>query len=226
MHRVVSNPFIRVHLRPMLHRVKNFFLQRLALHVRNNFGSDLPNVAVEHSDDDGLSLGSALDVVTDPLFVVHILEVPANEGFVNLDWPGVPADFCERAILESKAQPLQNEPCGLLRDPQVPSDLVGRNAVLAVNEHPESGKPFVKRNGGVLKDRSLLHGELTTALLALPTLLGLKVVVLCSGALRAARNAVGPAKVSNGVNTDIFVGEMPYSLLKGLDLWVHAATIA
>src|SRR6266851_2326550 len=121
MQRVVSNPFIRVHLRPMLHRVKNFFLQRLALHVRNNFGSDLPNVTVEHSDDDGLSLGSALDVVADPLFVVHVLEVPANEGFVNLDWPRVPADFCERAILQGQPKPLKNEPCGLLCNPQVPS---------------------------------------------------------------------------------------------------------
>ena len=46
------------------------------------------------------------------------------------------------------------EPGALLRDAEVPRHLIGTDAVLAISNHPNSGKPFVQAERAILEDRS------------------------------------------------------------------------
>src|SRR5581483_6248279 len=212
---------------PSIHtsRIEDFTLQCLTLHIGNDLGANFTNIAIQHSEDNGFSFLSALNVVSEPFFLVHVLELPTDEGFINLDWPGLSANLSERAILQSKSQTLQHEPCGLLSNSQILCYFIGRNSVLAVHKQPERREPLVQWNRRILKDRPDLDGELASAFFALPSLLGFQVVMLVSKAFRTDGNAIRPTEIGNGVNTDILIREIADSLLKGLDLRVHVQTL-
>jgi len=66
---------------------------------------------------------------------------------------------------------MEHEPCGLLSDSERPVNLIGANAVLAVDQHPESAKPLVERERAILENRSDLNRELASARFALPAAL-------------------------------------------------------
>ena len=119
---------------------------------------------------------------------------------------------------------MQHEPCRLLGDANSLGDLVGTNAVFAVDQHPERCQPFVQLNRGILENGAQLYRKLLVALFALPALLGRKVVVLfvaASGALRA----IGPAEAGYGVNADLLIGVVPDGFLKCLWLF-HETKVA
>src|SRR5580704_1535712 len=223
----VSVPLIGVDRGTTLDRGQNFLLQGFTLDVGNHLGANLANVAVQHSHHNGLALRSGNHVVTSTLGFVHVLERSANKRFVHFDRARFSsAQLGEGAIPQGEAQTVQDEPCRLLSNADSFGNLVGRNTVLAVNQHPQGSEPFVQRDGRVLEDRSHFDGELATALLALPSLLGCEVVMVLADALRAGGNPIRPSKVGYCVDTDVFVREMPDSLLKGLDLRVHDPNVA
>src|SRR5207245_5414868 len=125
---------------------------------------------------------------------------------------------------QGKPEPMQHEPCGLLANPHVLADLVGTDAILAIDQHPQSCKPLVQTERPILKDRAKLHGELLVALFALPPLLSFQVVVLFVAASRTF-GAFWPAHLRHGVNTELLIREVPHGLLKCLWLF-HGSKVA
>jgi hypothetical protein len=93
-----------------------------------------------------------------------------------------------------------------LRDTKSAANFIGANSILAVDQHPKSGKPFVERDGRILKNRSELNSELLVALrvLALPAQLRCEIVMLFAATLRADW-AIGPAELSNRINASLFI---------------------
>src|ERR1019366_6617552 len=62
--------------------------------------------------------------------------------------------------------PMQHEPCGLLSDVQIAGKFATADAILAVGEKPQSGKPLIKADGGILAHTSNLHGEFALRMMA------------------------------------------------------------
>ena len=75
--------------------------------------------------------------------------------------------------LKRQTETREHEPRGLLGDAKRAGQFVAADAVLAVGEQPERGKPLLKADGGILKDGSDLERELRLWVLgvALPTAL-------------------------------------------------------
>src|SRR5579864_7151625 len=80
---------------------------------------------------------------------------------------------------------MEHEPSGFLRNAKVSVNLVGANAVLAVDQHPQSYKPFAQRHSGILENGPDFDGKLMRTLLALPALLRREVIVLSALTLGA-----------------------------------------
>jgi hypothetical protein len=124
----------------------------------------------------------------------------------------------ERFRLESESQPMKHEPSSLLRDSESAMDFVRGNTVLARDEHPESRKPLLQRDGRLFKDRPNFDGELATAVPAFPPFLGLQIVgipaqvVAGSPAVRAVRS-LRPAHEGDSINADLFVAKVLNRLL-------------
>ena len=196
--------------------------------MRNDCGLYL-SAALQQSHDNSLTasaLYSALAAHALPFCAVHESRLAADESLIDFDRSSATAQFGEAASLQSEAQPMQNEPCGLLSDSQSACDFVGTDTVAAVDQHPQSGKPLVEGDGGILENGAEFYGELLVALFALPALLGFQVVVLFVAAGRTFR-AFGPTKRGYGVNADLLVGKVPDSGLKCL--WLsgfHASKVA
>ena len=58
-----------------------------------------------------------------------------------------PVHLYDRARLQGFAETVKHEPCGPLSNTEVFRDLVGADAVLAINEQPERRKPLVSDSG-------------------------------------------------------------------------------
>ena len=119
---------------------------------------------------------------------------------------------------------MQDEPGGLLGYSESAAHFVAANAITAVYEHPQRGKPLVQRDRAIFEDGAKLDAELLVAILALPPLLSLQVVVLFVTAGRAFR-PVRPAEGGYGINADLLIGEVANRLLECFGL-VHAQRIA
>src|SRR5208282_2111863 len=70
---------------------------------------------------------------------VHVPRLAADESFVNLNFAAQLR--AEEIVLHRKANPLQHEPCRLLRYLDVSRNFVAANAVLAVRQHPRCREP-------------------------------------------------------------------------------------
>src|ERR1700731_2607830 len=80
------------------------------------------------------------------------------------------AKFAAVLILHRESDSVKHEPCGFLSDTNSAVNLVRRNAIFAVGNHPRSSEPFVESDGTVLKYGSYLNAELFLGVfgLALP----------------------------------------------------------
>src|SRR5262249_26076925 len=125
----------------------------------------------------------------------------------------------ERTAMHGQPDPVQHEPCGLLRNSDCAVNLVRRDSVFAVAKHPHRQYPLVETDGRVLKDRSDLGGELLAALavLALPAFLCGEIVMLFAATLRAFRFAIRPTRKCDRINTGLLVAKMPNRLLESFD---------
>src|SRR5260370_30582320 len=124
------------------------------------------------------TLHSTIAAQTLPFRLVHESGLPTDESLIHFNRSAVSSKLRNASSLHSKAQPMQNKPCGLLRNPKITGNLVGANTIAAIDQHPQSREPLVQRNRGILEDRSNLDGKLATALLALPAFLGGEVVMI------------------------------------------------
>jgi hypothetical protein len=95
---------------------------------------------------------------------VHESGLTADEGFVNFD---VPLKFSRIFILHCESDSVKHEPCGFLSYSDCAVNLVRGNSILAVGNHPRSGKPFIESDGTVLKYGSYLSAELFLGVFAL-----------------------------------------------------------
>jgi hypothetical protein len=191
-------------------------------------GSLYHALALQHSHNNGLafsSLHSAIPTHALTLLSVHVSGFTADESFIDFNGRTGATKLGERAALQCEAKPMQHEPSGLLSNSDSLADFVAGDSVLAVNQHPQSGKPLIQTKRGIFKDGAKFYGELLVALFALPAFLSLEVVVLFVSASRALR-AIGPADRGYGVDADLLVGKVPNGLLESLWLGVHELTLA
>ena len=65
---------------------------------------------------------------------------------------------------------MEHEPSRFLSDLEVACNLIGTDAVFAIDDKPDSNQPFVERDSGVFKDAKGFDAELLVAILihALP----------------------------------------------------------
>src|SRR5579871_1295517 len=158
------------------------------------FGSDFAT-ALKHRLYGGLVRRSAVLTSHDALAPIpmHVTGIATYIRLIYLDF----ANKLGRVlILHRQPEPLQHEPSRLLGDAQPPMDFVGRNAVLAANDHPCRRKPLFERNRGILKDRTRFkcegwHGMLRVAL---PSATLGQIGNVVGTAVRAFNNAIRPAQ--------------------------------
>jgi hypothetical protein len=104
---------------------------------------------------------------------------------------------------------MKHKPSGFLGDAKSAVNFVGRDAILAANQHPKGWEPLLQRDRGILKDRSNLDRELATAVTALPPLLRLEIVGIF-GILSPTvwtPGAIWPAHSGNSINANLFIAK-------------------
>jgi hypothetical protein len=121
-----------------------------------------------------------------------------DEGFVRFDFS---VQLAAVLGLKRKPQTRQHEPRGFLGDTERARQFVTADAILAVGEQPERGKPLLKADSRILKDGSDLERELRPWVLfvALVAALLLKVGDVLRTAGRAGYRAIGPANRFDGL---------------------------
>src|ERR1700722_6035833 len=160
---------------------------------------------------------SALLLESNPACAVHVLDLPADEGFVYFDLAAIPAHLQEQSLgFQGSAETVKHEPCRLLSDSQSAVNLHAGDAILAVAEHPKSGHPLIHAQRRILEDRSDLERELLIASTAEPDAASLDEVVLVGITARTHNLATGPTKLHGVVETPLRVREVRNGLLKCL----------
>jgi hypothetical protein len=144
---------------------------------------------------------------------MHIAGKAANEGFIDFNFP---AQLPAVIILQGKPDAMHHEPCCFLSDSKIASNFITANSILAITQHPHSGKPFIKADGGILENGSNLDGELPLSMMAgaLPHATGwieLYPLRPASG----ADHAFGPALCHEIIKAIVWAREVDYRFLKG-----------
>jgi hypothetical protein len=153
---------------------------------------------------------------------MHVPRFSADESFIDFDLRVRATKFYDPAALQSQAKPMQNKPCRLLSDANSAVNFIRANPIAATGKHPQSHKPLVQRDGGILKDGSQLDGKLPIAVFAFPAFLSFQVIVLFVTA-SGTGDALRPAERGHGINADLFITEMLDCGLQGVWLF-HSKT--
>ena len=151
----------------------NMLLQHFLLAVPDHGTPEL-SAALQQAHNGSFVLASGSGDSNGPLALVHVSGFAADEGFVHFDFASAPAHLDERTGLHGEANTMEHKPCGFLSDTKSAAYLVGANPVFAVGDHPDSHKPLVQTDGGILEDGPDLDAELLAGmlLLALPDMPG------------------------------------------------------
>src|SRR5258708_6916075 len=126
-----------------LHVSADIRLNSMFFAVRNHHGANL-TVTFQDAHDSGLVLHSAFGNHALPPLRVHEASRAADKSLIDFDVLSFAAEFFHAAELESQAETVKHEPCGLLCDAEVAPALIRANAVLEVNEKPQRGEPLVE----------------------------------------------------------------------------------
>jgi hypothetical protein len=157
------------------------------LRVRSgDWHGDCPSAALAHPEN-----GRFADCAASRLeFFAFVLVgfLTADKSFVNLDNTG---EFLEIGAAASFPQPMQDEPSGLLRDPDFLGKLHRGYALARCHEQVHCVNPLVQRNVAALKYRPGAHGKVFLALVAAIEAASPFSDSLAKAANRAAR-AIGP----------------------------------
>lgn len=174
----------------------------------------------QHADHDCL-LADAHLVLTLPKMDIPC--VRPNEGFVCFAIATTAAELAsEGFVLHGESDAVQHEPCRLLSDPDSPRHLIAADTVAAVDQHPDSGEPLIKRDGGILKDGSYFGGELPLGVdaLALPLPLILEEHHVFASAGWTGDFAIGPAESDHVPESTVRVSKVDDCGLQGSGLLV------
>ncbi|HXC95596.1 MAG TPA: hypothetical protein VNU92_07835 [Edaphobacter sp.] len=111
-------------------------------------------------------------------------------------------------------QTVEHEPSGFLGNSNSAVNLVGGNAVPTIGEHPQSAKPLIQTDRGILENRSDLDRELLLAGLAEPDFAGRYKAVFVGLATRARHLAIWPAKVLRILKAAVRIAEVDDGFLQ------------
>lgn len=125
----------------------------------------------------------------------------------------------ELALPQGRANPLQHEPCRLLRNAEIAGKFVRANTVLAIRQHPHCRHPLIKAERGIFHDRLDLHRELLLAGIAEPKPARLDERKLLRSTPRAVNLAVRPAKANRGFKSALRIGKVGNRFLEGFQNW-------
>jgi hypothetical protein len=155
--------------------------------------------------------------------LMHVPRFAANVSFVNFNFLTTTTHFHERAGLHGESDPVKDEPCGFLCNSNSPVNLIRTNSVLAIRNHPNSTKPLVKTNRGILKNSSDLNGKLPSGVnaLTLPLALILQKNNIIPTASWTSDNSTRPASFLDVFKAGIWIRKVNDSLSKGLQFVVH-----
>src|ERR1022692_358565 len=135
---VITFQRIGMQFRTWRHNFADDWLQVFLLTCRNMPNVNLAGFMVQQPKYDFLTYrATALDHLF-PAPLVHESGLTADEGFVGLNRA---RHLVDGSGVHGVAQPMQHKPCGLLSYLQVAGDLVRRNAVLTVADHPHCTEP-------------------------------------------------------------------------------------
>lgn len=189
-------------------------LQSMFATIADNGSTNL-TAAFQDSDNGNFVFCASLSDSALTLVGVHEASGTTNESFVYFDFAPRSTHFEERAVLHCKPDAVKHEPCGFLSDAKSAANLVGTDAVLAVGNHPNSDKPLVERERGILKDGSDFDTELLARMLvlALPQAPSRNEAHIFAGA-SGAHNASGPAALNHERKAIVRVCEVLDGLLE------------
>src|ERR1700761_2201721 len=179
-----------------------------------SFDNLSPNAAFafQHPNNDGLALESAIGLKSfRPLRLMHVLGFAAYERLVHLNFA---RELRAIIFVHDHPQPMEHEPSGLLGDAKGAVKLVGANTVFAVTKHPQSAKPLIEPDGGILENGSDLDGELLLAALAEPNLASADERMLLRAATGARYHAIRPAKLLRVFKAAFGIAEVDDGFLK------------
>src|SRR5450755_3905531 len=76
---------------------------------------------------------------------MHVLQFAADESLIDFHAAAFSAAkfSSHRSSLNDYSEPMKHKPSGLLRDAKITVNLVRRNPVLAVDQHPQSREPLL-----------------------------------------------------------------------------------
>ena len=117
---VISHSLIGVHLGERCDIIQNRVLQRLTLHIGQNTGSHLPQIAVKHPMDCCLAninisahTLAALCMVSCQAGLVHLPRIRPDKGFIALDGTAK-AELVGPVVLHRFPNPMKHKPCRVL----------------------------------------------------------------------------------------------------------------
>src|SRR6476659_3982031 len=114
------------------------------------------SATLQSTDNDGFCSG-ILYAFAPAFFGMHVTRFAADESFIDFNFAAGAAKLYEGTALDCKADAMQHEPSRLLSDAQSAMNFIRANAILAANEEPHCGKPFLKRDRRIFKDGSNLQ---------------------------------------------------------------------
>ncbi len=146
----------------ILHVIFHHRMKSSALTILNYLSSDFSATLQKSADDNFISSAFWQSRLSHfGAFVsMHKAGFAADESLINLNMASASAKLAAVLILHCKSDSVKHEPCGFLSDTDCTVNLVRRNAILAVGNHPRGSEPFIKPDGAVLKNGSYLDAEL------------------------------------------------------------------
>ena len=193
-------------------------MYRRTLRIRDDLDMDR-TAALDHAENRSLIDHAGTADLASAIPLVHVAGLTADVGLIDLNLTG---ELEEAARLHGETDSMEHEPRGLLSNPERATEFVRADAVLRVGCEPDSGKPFIEAERGILEDRPDLDRELSLAALALPEATSTQVGVLSAAAARA-RRAIRPAELRDVFDTNVAVGEVADSLDEVLGLVCRCA---
>ncbi len=146
---------------------------------------------------------------------MHVPRLTADEGFIYFDFAASRAELASKEIIpQSQPEPLNHKPCRLLGDAQSAVNFHAADAVLAIDQHPESRHPLIESERRIFKDRSQLERELLLAGVAKPDAPRLNERVFLGAATWTGHLAVRPAKLFGVLESAVSVREVDDCLLE------------
>lgn len=116
-------------------------------------------------------------------------------------------------MLQGQPNAMHHEPGGFLGDAKTTSDLIGRNAILGIGQHPERKEPIIQLNRTILEDGPYLGAVLLPAQFALIDRPRLHIAVFMGSAAWTSRT-LRPTQGTQQILAPLLIREVLNGFLK------------